>query len=365
MKRILIFVVMLLVGFWGLAEAEISPTPVSIKLLSPNGGEVVQLGTAQKVRWKSSTEIKSVVLSLIDQYGNVIFTNLENVSGNPGYTYWIIPWHNVILPGIYKISIIGCLEATACSHAKHVASDVSDAVFEIVSPLTRIMTVKASPSSPMVTINVLIQHIKYMSTIQPSLTEFRILIESGVYNKEKIHIETEELRGKTLKIYCPDGAILTSSHQQTIHIYAPGAKLIVEGCTIKNDYVPEINQHPLNRTSNAAIFAQLAEEVQLRRNIIMSANTNGVVMSYIGSEILTGNEIHSPRIGVLHANMGEKRINRNNIIIGSAIAHFFNYTTSVYPLPNDAYWYVALGGATTANSKIPPEVRIQFNGELW
>lgn len=359
MKRILILVVMLLVGFWGSAEAEISPTPVSIKLLSPNGGEKIDAGSARRIAWKSSG-VNSVMLYLTNPEGQILGTNLENVPGNPGYTYWVT---NFVPIGSYKILIIGCAVASGCAYDQKISEDISDAPFDIIQPQIPIITQKASWYLPHV-INSVVNNMEYFMRDFNGPAEYRILID-GVRTEGRIYLENYNLAGKTLKIYCLDGGELYSSEQQTIYFRAPGAKLIVEGCTIKNDYVPDPNQDPATRPTNAAIFAVFGpDEVQLRRNVIMSANTNGVSMSYVNNETLIGNEIHSPRVGVYHSSMGGKRVNRGNVIIGSAIAHFFTYT-SAYPLPNDDYWYVALGGATTVNSKIPAEIKKQFNGELW
>lgn len=359
MKRILIVLavsVLILAGGWVEAASQLP----FIKVISPNGGEKIDAGSARKIAWKSSG-VNSVMLYLTNPEGGVMASNLENVSGNPGYTYWVVSNH--IPTGSYKVLIFGCAVASGCAYDQKIAEDISDAPFDIVQPQIPIFTQKASWYLPHV-INSVVNNMEYFMRDFNGPAEYRILID-GVRTEGRIYLENYNLVGKTLKIYCLDGGELHSSEQQTIYFRVPGAKLIVEGCTIKNEYVPDPNQDPATRPTNAAIFAVFGpDEVQLKRNVIMSANTNGVSMSYVANEFLVGNEIHSPRVGVYHSSMGGKRVNRGNVIIGSSIAHFFTYT-SIYPLPNDDYWYVALGGATTANSKIPAEVKKQFNGELW
>ena len=362
-----LLIVLGLVFTIGISVSEAVQSPPFIKIISPNGGESLELGSAYKMKWRSAG-IGSVMLYLTLPDGRIMATNLENVKGNPESAYVVVANHIPI--GSYKVFIIGCAIPSACTYDQRIAEDISDSPFSIITPPIPIITQKASWYRPDV-INSVVNNMEYFMRDYAGPAEYRILIESGIRTEGRIRIENYNLADKTLKIYCPDGnGVIHSSEQQTIDFEVSGAKLVIEDCTIQNDYVPDPNQPPYARWANAAILATWGpSDVELRRNHIESLNTNGVSMNYVGCEVLVGNTINAPRIGVFHSNMSEIlsrwRKNNQNIIKNSAITHFFN-NVSVYPLPNDIYINVAVGGAITTTTKgLPTKIKDKFSGELW
>jgi hypothetical protein len=107
-------------------------TPSSIKVISPNGGEVWQQGTTQTIRWTGGMQQMRLLYAKND--GSVDYTR-ESITivshyGTPDYTgiyNWQIP--SSIPPGEYYLQVEGCCGETG-------GFDNSDAPFSIVAPST-------------------------------------------------------------------------------------------------------------------------------------------------------------------------------------------------------------------------------------
>src|SRR3989344_1533061 len=137
---IVLGLVVFVVGISMDAEAAQSSAPF-IKIISPNGGESLELGSAYKMRWRSAG-IGSVMLYLTLPDGRIMATNLENVKGNPESAYVVVANHIPI--GSYKVFIIGCAIPSGCTYDQRIAEDISDSPFNIVTPPIPIITQKAS-----------------------------------------------------------------------------------------------------------------------------------------------------------------------------------------------------------------------------
>ncbi len=79
------------------------PSPAFVRVLSPNGGEIWQVGSTHTIKWDSGNfpANGSIGIALTDV--NTTHTYLFTNQSNEGYEYWTIP--STITPGSYRMRI--------------------------------------------------------------------------------------------------------------------------------------------------------------------------------------------------------------------------------------------------------------------
>ena len=108
----------------------------SITVVSPNGGEVWQIGKNYPITWKSeglSSDAYKILIGLIDNKGNTVMT-IGNIGSNDGSEMWTIP--SSVAPGNYKIMVV--CQSLACGSLNNYngVADSSDSYFTISKPVT-------------------------------------------------------------------------------------------------------------------------------------------------------------------------------------------------------------------------------------
>ncbi|MEI6490885.1 MAG: Ser-Thr-rich GPI-anchored membrane family protein [bacterium] len=115
-------------------NSSVGTNKVSIKLLSPNGGENFKIGDKVSIRWTSTNNInKKVMIGLTAKDGNTIvkeITNyLDGISDTGSYSWTV---DSSILPGTYRIVV-------QTSERPQYAYDASDAPFSISASTTNFL----------------------------------------------------------------------------------------------------------------------------------------------------------------------------------------------------------------------------------
>ncbi len=103
----------------------------TITVVSPNGGEVWEIGKPQTIKW-TSTSVNYIWIDLLDKDGKYAMTNLVNVEGNPGATNWTPPVY--LKPGQYRVRVGTCTNRpnrTDCGAGWIDVADISDGLFNI------------------------------------------------------------------------------------------------------------------------------------------------------------------------------------------------------------------------------------------
>lgn len=98
-------------------------SPPSVKVVAPNGGEVLKIGRIYTIRWLASDPggIQQVVVEFSGDGGNS-WQQLAVFNGNPGFYRWRVQV-NPTTQALIKI--------TAYDNAGHSSSDVSDSFFKV------------------------------------------------------------------------------------------------------------------------------------------------------------------------------------------------------------------------------------------
>src|SRR3989338_6299405 len=119
-------------------------TQPSITVLSPNGGEVWEIGSTNRIEWKNSnlpSGSDPINIQLVNEQGVLITTIAQGVAtggvstGVGGGAYmWTIP--SSMSSGTYRIRVICTKELADCFSGSLPVSDTSDAPFSIVAPTT-------------------------------------------------------------------------------------------------------------------------------------------------------------------------------------------------------------------------------------
>lgn len=107
--------------------------PPSITVLSPNGGEVWEVGKTYQIKWQGSAESLYVWKS-----NQAVGTPVHTVFSHPGSAdaggvySWTIPSNSYLTPGTYIVQVVGC-----CSDINsNVPTDNSNAPFNIIAAST-------------------------------------------------------------------------------------------------------------------------------------------------------------------------------------------------------------------------------------
>ncbi len=104
------------------------PGPQSVKVISPNGGEIWKAGEVRSIKWNTLAhfEIKTVTIRYSTDLGTT-FIHIVNLPGNPGSYDWTIP----------NISSINCIIMVEVrGDGPHRMHDMSDRPFTIVRDTT-------------------------------------------------------------------------------------------------------------------------------------------------------------------------------------------------------------------------------------
>jgi len=112
---------------WVASDAPVGSTTV-LRVLSPNGGEAWQTGSAKTITWTASGSIASVSIEFSSNNGSAWSTVVGNTT-NDGSHPWTVPAN---LSNNYRIRISDAADGNP--------SDVSDATFSIVSATTPTLT---------------------------------------------------------------------------------------------------------------------------------------------------------------------------------------------------------------------------------
>ncbi|MCX7914504.1 MAG: hypothetical protein N2511_07970, partial [Thermodesulfovibrionales bacterium] len=96
-----------------------------LRVVSPNGGETLQVGSTYTIKWETYALTKPVNKAIL-QYstnGGISWTNITTLTGNPGSYNWIVP-NTLSTKGKVRVILKDNLGAT-------IATDASDRVFKI------------------------------------------------------------------------------------------------------------------------------------------------------------------------------------------------------------------------------------------
>jgi hypothetical protein len=143
----------------------VSPVPDTIDITSPNGGETWEAGSIHEIRWTSTGPVETVKIEYADHDG-IPWTTIVDSMENSGSYNWIVP----------DTPADNCLVRISSIDGDMGPSDVSDAVFSIVSPSSPIIIV-TSPNGG--------------ESLTPGITHVITWASAGDVNDVKIEYSTD------------------------------------------------------------------------------------------------------------------------------------------------------------------------------
>jgi len=117
-----------------IAAESSAPSAPFIKVISPNGGEKLEIGKSYDITWQSQS-IETVFIRWINYTDNSYVYIASNIPAQPGKFSWLVP-NNIKTGDRYKIEVIESLPEIA-----PIDRDMSDNYFSIIQP--RILSVAA------------------------------------------------------------------------------------------------------------------------------------------------------------------------------------------------------------------------------
>jgi len=157
-------------------SATVSPRFISV--LSPNGGETLQKGTSQKIRWSSKNMTRKINISLVPYFScntscppSQPSYVIKNGAPNTGEYVWSVGMvtnlaGGIVPDGTYTIQICGRTDTPVC--------DSSDAYFTITSPASAVGALNVTVDPSTAPANQIV-----MGSVGNNLATFRLRETSG------------------------------------------------------------------------------------------------------------------------------------------------------------------------------------------
>jgi peptidoglycan hydrolase-like protein with peptidoglycan-binding domain len=235
-----------------------------VKIISPNGNEVLQRGTTQTIQWHLNTSNSNLVLKAVRSYYAPRL--IESVSADAESYTWSIP---ADMPeGNYKIRI----------YRDNVLFDESDNTFRIVSVI---------PQAPAITL------------LDPasSITRPRIsIIGTGLRGYNNVLVTNASGAQESIRAY--------SSNATTLNFYFPST------LTTPGEYTISVRND--NGTSNNLIFTLVPEVLD---SIVIAAPTQGVVAKKGEAYTIRWTTQNSNRVTIYNISRASIRLKKGTSIV--------------------------------------------------
>ena len=155
---------------------EVDNEPPTVAVLTPNGGEVWDIGSTYEIRWNASDNVGVTAVDiLLSRDGGISFDDTLAVGiPNSGSFMW---------EATYPATLNARVKVVAYDAANNSGYDISDADFELYDPISGFSDPQGIPK-------------EFFVSLSPNPTSSSLLIRFGLPSQEDVRIDLYDVSGR-------------------------------------------------------------------------------------------------------------------------------------------------------------------------